>query len=234
MCISGRLLACLSHVPWGTFCPPVVCTFSPPLFFFFFCHRACSPHRRERFQDPVVEAVDFYDHLLAALDHPVFQQGDWYYLTPQSSDSSWRLLSWRWALKDEDKRLVVVNYSDSTGAGAVVLDNAVARNGNDTIPVTDLMTGDYFFLSASVLCPPCPHVWLCFWWCSPHQVKCTLALQQRCARRGYSVCFMRGRCRFSSTERVPGSHRNLFLPFFFSVRDLLCPLLSKNIICSIE
>lgn len=105
--------------------------------------------RRERFQDPVVEAVDFYDHLLAALDHPVFQQGDWYYLTPQSSDSSWRLLSWRWALKDEDKRLVVVNYSDSTGAGAVVLDNAVARNGNDTIPVTDLMTGQVYPRSAA-------------------------------------------------------------------------------------
>jgi len=67
-------------------------------------------------------------------------QAHWQYQNVFGADSAWRLMAWTWSSNDQ-KRLVVVNYSDTQGAGRVILNDATPVNGNDTIPVTDLLSG---------------------------------------------------------------------------------------------
>jgi hypothetical protein len=56
-------------------------------------------------------------------------------------------MAWKWT-SSEERIVVVVNYSDTTGAGSVVLSDAQPVNGNDTIPVTDLISGQTWQRSA--------------------------------------------------------------------------------------
>lgn len=81
----------------------------------------------------------FYDLFTPIINRPVFHTGAWTPLPAQNDANSWRLLAWKWT-SDEEKLLVVVNYSDTTGAGAVVLNDAQPINGNNTITVTDLLS----------------------------------------------------------------------------------------------
>jgi hypothetical protein len=83
---------------------------------------------------------DLYAQLTAITAQPVFQ-GQWAYQSVFGADSAWRLMAWTWA-DSEQKRLVVVNYSDSDGSGRVILANAAPVQGNDTIPVTELLSGE--------------------------------------------------------------------------------------------
>jgi len=58
------------------------------------------------------------------------------------------LIAYRWEYQNE-KRLCVINYSDQNGSGSVQVTNAQPVNGNDTIPVTDLLSGTVYYRSAS-------------------------------------------------------------------------------------
>jgi len=64
-----------------------------------------------------------------------------------NSNDNWRLLAWKWNYND-DKVLCLINYSTQTGSGAVLLSDAMPRNGNDTIPVTELFTSTVYWRSA--------------------------------------------------------------------------------------
>lgn len=102
-----------------------------------------------------VESIDtsvpkFYDAFTPILNRPVFHTGSWTPLPTQNDNNAWRLLAWKWT-SDDEKLLVVVNYSDATGAGAVVLNDAQPIQGNNSIPVTDLLTGQTWERSASEL-----------------------------------------------------------------------------------
>lgn len=97
--------------------------------------------------------------------------GSWSYLGVGSSDTAWRLVAWKW-VAGEERRLVVVNYSDQTGAcfpsravrlashslgtgsaagGAIVLSDAPQPASGDMITVTELMTSTPYSRSASDL-----------------------------------------------------------------------------------
>lgn len=97
--------------------------------------------------EPVVNSVSkLYDVFVPIIDRPVFHFGSWTPLYASNDQKSWRLLAWKWT--GDEKILVVVNYSDDTGAGAVVLSDAAPINGNDTIPVTDLLSNQTWQRSA--------------------------------------------------------------------------------------
>lgn len=60
--------------------------------------------------------VEFYYNLLKIVNHPVFTEGYWNLITPikLDNDSTHKnILSWEWILENE-KRIIVINYSDST------------------------------------------------------------------------------------------------------------------------
>ena len=59
----------------------------------------------------------------------------------------WRILAWKWAYKNE-KRLVVVNYSDQYGSGAVKLSDC---SGNGNINVNELFSNTTYVRSAEEL-----------------------------------------------------------------------------------
>jgi len=94
----------------------------------------------------VKDCLLFYNTFLNITTDPVFKFGDWTYLTATGTDSS-ALITYGWQYGNE-KRLVVVNFSNQTGMGDIVVSNAEPVNGNDTIPVTDLLTGDTYWRSA--------------------------------------------------------------------------------------
>ena len=106
--------------------------------------------RREATTPKVSSCESFYKVFLHILSHPVFKNGEWIYINinQQSSNDAWRLIAYRWQLGNEN-RLCVINYSDAQASGSVIASNAQTKNGNDTIPVTDLLTGTIYYRSAS-------------------------------------------------------------------------------------
>lgn len=95
-------------------------------------------HLRRSSDEPINdEVVDFYARLLPVTGHPVFTAGTWNWIDVKDDDSAWRLMAWRWDL-DNEKRLVVVNYSDATGAGRAVLPNISSGT------ITELLTGEEY------------------------------------------------------------------------------------------
>jgi hypothetical protein len=104
---------------------------------------------RRAASEPIAVGVpQFYDILTPILARPVFHTGTWTYLSVFNDPNSWRLMAWKWTNNDE-RLLVVVNYSDSPGAGAIILSDAQPVNGNDTIPVTDLISQQTWMRSAN-------------------------------------------------------------------------------------
>eukprot|EP01102_Stenamoeba_stenopodia_P008261 TRINITY_DN2358_c0_g1_i2.p1 TRINITY_DN2358_c0_g1~~TRINITY_DN2358_c0_g1_i2.p1 ORF type:complete len:372 (-),score=86.09 TRINITY_DN2358_c0_g1_i2:114-1229(-) len=103
--------------------------------------------RRETDEPTNLSVWDFYTlHLLPIISDPVFKYGTWSGLLPvQGSDT---LLAWGWEYNSE-KRLCVLNFSGNQAGGSIVVSNAEPVNGNDTIPVTDLLSGDVYYRSAS-------------------------------------------------------------------------------------
>eukprot|EP00771_Trimastix_marina_P003916 gnl/Trimastix_PCT/628.p1 GENE.gnl/Trimastix_PCT/628~~gnl/Trimastix_PCT/628.p1 ORF type:complete len:515 (-),score=115.72 gnl/Trimastix_PCT/628:655-2199(-) len=95
------------------------------------------------------EVRAFYQTLLNITRHEVFHTGAWRYLDMIGTDdgSAWRLMGWAW-LRGDDKRLVVVNYSDEIGAGRVRVPEAWPRHGADVIDITDLISGQRYRRSA--------------------------------------------------------------------------------------
>eukprot|EP01133_Synstelium_polycarpum_P012036 gene12036-14078_t len=103
--------------------------------------------RREEEEPAIATTQEFYKNLTSIVSDPVFKYGDFEYLNVTSSDSSWTLIAYKWSYQNE-KRLCVLNFSGTEGSGAIIVDDASPVNGNDTIPVTDLLSGTTFYRSA--------------------------------------------------------------------------------------
>jgi len=102
--------------------------------------------RRERNEIANPHVQDFYDQFLPIISHDVFKKGTWTYLNVFGSSEAWKLVAYRWA--GSENRLCVINFSDGTGSGRVLVSNAQAKGSNDTIPVTDLLAGITYYRSA--------------------------------------------------------------------------------------
>ena len=85
----------------------------------------------EDVKEPVDEALKaFYDRLLAAVDDPVFHDGEWTLCAVQPMDhTSLDVLAWCWTLGD-DRRLVIVNLGMSCGQGRLVLPDDFLGQGD--------------------------------------------------------------------------------------------------------
>jgi hypothetical protein len=74
--------------------------------------------------EPVNKTLrDFYEGLLEAINAPIFRDGEWKLCERQGwpdNSSFQNLLAWTWA-KDDDRRLIVVNLSDSASQARVQL-----------------------------------------------------------------------------------------------------------------
>lgn len=77
---------------------------------------------RRRNAEPVNQPIQvFYSKLLPIIDAPAFREGEWilYDCTGWPGNSTYQnLLSWSWK-KDNDRYLVVINFSDSPAQGRV-------------------------------------------------------------------------------------------------------------------
>ena len=78
----------------------------------------------------------------------VFHDGTWTYISVDKSGTGWRLVAWRWSDSAGNKRLVVVNFSDTEGWGNVVVADAEAPSG-DSLTITELITDVQYVRSAS-------------------------------------------------------------------------------------
>eukprot|EP00696_Hemimastix_kukwesjijk_P002005 gnl/Hemi2/12449_TR4245_c0_g1_i1.p1 gnl/Hemi2/12449_TR4245_c0_g1~~gnl/Hemi2/12449_TR4245_c0_g1_i1.p1 ORF type:complete len:550 (+),score=133.09 gnl/Hemi2/12449_TR4245_c0_g1_i1:162-1652(+) len=97
--------------------------------------------RRSSDEAPISQVANFYTSLLNVTSAEVFRQGQWVYCDVGSTDTSWRLMAWRWGLGDE-RRVCIINFSDTTGAGPVVLPDAASPSGGgDSVAVLELLTG---------------------------------------------------------------------------------------------
>jgi len=103
--------------------------------------------RRAAAEPIAIGVPQFYDVFVPIIARPVFHSGTFNYLNVINDPQSWRLMAWKWTSNDE-KLLVVVNYSDITGSGSVVLSDAMPVHGNDTILVTDLISQKTWYRSA--------------------------------------------------------------------------------------
>jgi len=119
--------------------------------------------RREQSESNRNETVQFYKTLWNITNDDVFDKGQWKYLQVIGSNDGWRLVAYRWHYLNK-KRLVVVNYSDTQGSGNIVLSNAEAVGGNDTIPVRDLITDITYQRSAASLRSSGLSVVIPSWW----------------------------------------------------------------------
>ncbi len=84
--------------------------------------------------------VEFYNNLLNISNHKVFTKGLWSILTPIQLDQDFtykNILSWEWGIGSE-KRVVVINYSDTTSYCRVRFN--VNRKG-ETVKLIDLFDG---------------------------------------------------------------------------------------------
>jgi len=104
--------------------------------------------RREESQASVADVQKFYATLLPILNADVFKKGNWSWLSVENDNG--QLIAYSWEYQD-DKRLCVLNFNGNNAGGVIVVPNAQARNGNDTIPVTDLLTGTVYYRSASAM-----------------------------------------------------------------------------------
>ncbi|KAL0483556.1 alpha-amylase [Acrasis kona] len=87
------------------------------------------------------ETVAFYEKLIKIIDHDVFHLGTWKMLSAGGSTEADRVLAWKWNFNNE-KRLIVVSYSDQEGSGAVVLDDATPHEGStDEVMFSELLSG---------------------------------------------------------------------------------------------
>ncbi|GAM22240.1 hypothetical protein SAMD00019534_054150 [Acytostelium subglobosum LB1] len=105
-------------------------------------------HLRREQEEPVVDtSIQFYNNLTKIVSDPVFKYGQFEYLNVTGSNEAWTLIAYKWTYQNE-KRLCVLNFSGTQGSGNITLDDAEPVNGNDTIPVTDLLSGETFYRSA--------------------------------------------------------------------------------------
>jgi len=112
-------------------------------------HQLMVQLRREESEPTVADCYSFYQTFLSIINTPVFKQGQWQYMDVIGDNTP--LIAFHWSLGNE-RRLCVINFSaEQQGWGTIVLPDAQAQNGNDTIPVTDLLSGAVYYRSASAL-----------------------------------------------------------------------------------
>jgi glycosidase len=105
-------------------------------------------HLRRSYKEPVQTGVaSFYDLFSGILTRDVFHTGTWSYKTILSSSTSWRLMAWEWSSAKE-KALIVINYSDTIGAGLIIVNDASPVNG-DNVTLTELISGEKYVRSNS-------------------------------------------------------------------------------------
>jgi len=104
--------------------------------------------RREQSESVVSDVELFYNKFYSITNTDIFNYGTWTYLTVNGSNDSWRLIAYRWSYNNR-RLLCVINYSDTQGSGNVVLSDAQPVNGNDTVLVTDLLSGSSWYRSAN-------------------------------------------------------------------------------------
>jgi len=105
--------------------------------------------RREVSESPNDSVEGFYKQLLGIVtDHHAFRNGTWSLLSVDDSNPPNELMAWHWA-NDLEKILCVLNFGSTDNAyGQIVLPDAEPINGNDTIPVTELLSGVTYYRSA--------------------------------------------------------------------------------------
>lgn len=112
-----------------------------------FTDRLLVQLRRETYQPNNNTVWGLYDKLLDIISDPVFHHGTWNNIDTPLSGTAWRLVAWRWAFGDE-KRLVVVNFSNEQGWGQIVVPDASAPAGQN-LTLTELFTGVEYNRSAT-------------------------------------------------------------------------------------
>lgn len=108
-------------------------------------------HLRRAVAEPVNATVHaMYAQLTQAIADPVFHTGEWTNLgiNKASSDSAWRLTSWRWDAP-ASRRLVVVNFSNAQGWANIVLSDVEAGEGD--IELTEVFSGEKYSRSRDSL-----------------------------------------------------------------------------------
>ena len=90
------------------------------------------------------ELQDFYRKLLAAIDSPMFREGEWSLCERTGwpdNQSCQNIVAWRWR-KDEERFLIVVNLSDAQGQAQVKI--GWEDIGGKTWRLADLLSGAEF------------------------------------------------------------------------------------------
>lgn len=107
-------------------------------------------HLRRGIDEPVLEdVVTFYDRLQKSLMHPIWRNGEFSIVTPTDIDgSAWRFLTWKWKSGTE-KRLVVVNYSDTAANCRIVCPDAAEKAVDDNVTVIDELNNESYTRSAT-------------------------------------------------------------------------------------
>eukprot|EP01101_Sappina_pedata_P009372 TRINITY_DN544_c0_g2_i1.p1 TRINITY_DN544_c0_g2~~TRINITY_DN544_c0_g2_i1.p1 ORF type:complete len:532 (+),score=136.62 TRINITY_DN544_c0_g2_i1:127-1596(+) len=105
--------------------------------------------RRETTEQPDQAVDTFYNKQLLQIlsQHSAFRWGTWQYRDVNNNSPNGALLAWTWS-DNTEKILCVINFTPNQGSGSIVLPDASPVNGNDTIPVTDLLSGTTWYRSA--------------------------------------------------------------------------------------
>jgi hypothetical protein len=118
----------------------------------------------------VAESVDqpleqFYKQLLDITTASVFRQGEWFlcHCTGWPDNSSYQnLLSWIW-IKENDRYLIVINFSDNVAQGRVQV--VGAEVGGKTWRLNDTLSGDIYERTGNEMQNPGLYVELNSWGC---------------------------------------------------------------------
>ena len=119
-----------------------------------------------RVAEPVDQPLEqFYQQLLDVTDASVFRQGEWSlcHCTGWPDNSTYQnLLSWRW-IKENDRYLIVINFSDNVAQGRVQV--VGAQLGEKTWRLLDQFSGEIYERSGNGMQNPGLYVELNSWGC---------------------------------------------------------------------
>ena len=104
--------------------------------------------RRSKKEAISEEAKAFYGKFLPILNDDTLKNGEWSHKAINGG-SSWKLLSWEWFnAETKNKKVIVVNFSDTPGEGTVVLSDV---SGEGEVVVKDLLNDTEYKKDATEL-----------------------------------------------------------------------------------
>ena len=104
--------------------------------------------RRSKKEAVSEEAKAFYGKFLPILNDDTLKNGEWSHKAINGG-SSWKLLSWEWFnAETKNKKVIVVNFSDTPGEGTVVLSDV---SGEGEVVVKDLLNDTEYKKDATEL-----------------------------------------------------------------------------------